>query len=827
MAHLDEPHPFALETAKAHYPPDRFVQAKHLAIELTLDFEKRSIAGAVTFTLHCVREVERVTFDAVELNIERVTIDEKKASFDASGTHLHVYASKPIKAGSTVVVRIEYSATPRRGLYFIAPDKAYPKRALQAWTQGQDEDSRYWFPCLDSPAQKCPTQVTATFPLGMTSLSNGELVDDAKDGKRRTMQWRLSKPHSPYLVTLVVGEFEVLEQKLGQLKLRTYFPKGRKADALRCVERTPRMVQMFERLTGQAYPWGDYAQIFVGEFIFGGMENTGATTLTDSVLHDERAHLDFSAEFLVAHELAHQWFGDFLTCRDWPHGWLNEGFATYGEVLWKEEADGIDEADHGRKVDLEAYLSEVEERYARPIVARSFDAPIDLFDRHLYEKGALVLHELRTRLGDADFVRVIHAYVAAHRHGSVETVDLARAVEQVTGRNIDRFFDEYVYRAGHPVLKVEVHYRAEAKTLKIHVKQTAEVFHLTLPVRIELQGAVSEHAFEVNDKAHHFELPMPREPSMCIIDGHRDLLATIEVKKPVAWWSEELKGASIARARSEAAAALGKDGSARAVTALCAGLVDEKSFWGARVACAKALAKVRSPQALAGLLAAVNVKHPKVRRGVIGALGAFRGEKGAVEALLRVCVKGDKSVLVEAEAARSLGKTRDPRAFEAIVPMLKRPAHVDGIRVGALDGLAELQDPRGWAVAAAAAAYGQPPTGRRAATMAIAKLAEVAGKKTQTVDMLAQLLRDPGFRVRMTVPDAAQALGDERLIEALTTTPLTDGREQRSAREAVRALRGKTPGKELASVRSELDALKGEMRALKEKVERPKVKKSE
>lgn len=824
MAHFDEPHPFALETAKAHYLPDRVVQAKHLAIDLELDFERRAIAGSVTFTLSCVRDFERLTFDAVELDVRQVTIDDKKASFDASGAQLHVYAPKPLKAGSTITVRIEYAATPRRGLYFVGPDQAYPKRAQQAWTQGQDEDSRFWFPCLDSPVQKCPTQVTATFPSSMTSLSNGALVDDATEGKRRTMQWRLAQPHSPYLVTLVVGEFEVAEVKHRRMKLRTYFTKGRREDAMRCVGRTPQMIDLFERLTGQAYPWGDYSQIFVDEFIFGGMENTGATTLTDIVLHDARAHLDFSAEFLIAHELAHQWFGDLLTCRDWPHGWLNEGFATYGEVLWKEEAEGLDEADHNRKVDLESYLSEVEERYARAIVSRSFDAPIDLFDRHLYEKGALVLHELRTRLGDADFWRVVRAYVAAHKHGSVETVDLARAVEQVTGRNFDRFFDEYVYRAGHPVLKVEIRFEADSKTLRLDVKQTGEPFHFALPVHIELQGVLSEHRFEVSERAHHFELPMAREPSMCVVDAHRDLLATLEVKKPVAWWSHELRSAPVARARTEAAVALGKDGSARALIALTAALADEKAFWASRAACAKALANIRSPKALEALLTGLKAKHPKVRRAVVAALGEFRGESAAADALIKLCKKGDKSYFVEAEAARSLGKTRDERAFATLGPLLKSNSFQDTIRCGALDALAELQDPRGWSLALTAAVYGQPPVARRSAIAALAKLAEVASRKNETVDRFAQLLRDPSFRVRVAVLEAAQVLGDARLIGPLSSTPFGDGREIRAAREAVRALRGKAPVKELQAVRSDLDALKAELRALKEKVEKPKAK---
>ncbi len=737
-------------------------------------------------------------------------------SFDASGKQLHVYPPRPLKAGRDVEVRIRYRTTPRRGLYFIGPDAAHPTRPLQAWSQGQDEDSRFWFPCLDSPAQKCPTDVTATFPAKMTSLSNGQLVSDTKKGQRRTMHWRLEQPHSPYLVTLVVGEFEVFEERWRDLTLRTLFEPGRKDDALRCVGRTPKMMEMFERLTGAPYPWGDYSQVFVSEFIFGGMENTSATTLTDAVLHDARAHLDYSAEYLIAHELAHQWFGDLLTCRDWPHGWLNEGFATYGEVLWKEEADGVDEADHNRAVDLETYLGEVSERYARAMVARSFDEPIDLFDHHLYEKGALVLHELRSRLGTGLFEKVVRAYVAKHRHQSVETVDLARTVEDVSGRNFDQFFDEYVFRPGHPAVSVAASFDAGKQRLTLQVKQTGDVFHFTLPVTLEVQDKLTQHAFTVSGKEHTFTVPLKREPTFCLVDAHRDLLATLDVTKPLGWWCHEVKRAPVARARSEAAAALGKDGSAQAVAALSAALFDETAFWGAREACAKALAKVRSPAAKAALLKALTVKHPKARRAVVAALGHFRADAAVGDALVKLCAKGDKSYFVEGEAARSLGRIRDERAFETLKGMMTRPAFVDSIRVGAIDGLAELQDPRGWKTVVDALSPGKPMQGRRAAALALAKLAEVADKKTEAVDRLTQLLRDPSFRVRLGAIDAAHSLGDERLVGPLSSTPFLDGREVRAAREAVRALRGKSPAKELQTVRGELEMLKAEVRALKE-----------
>jgi aminopeptidase N len=826
--HFDEPHPFAFDSATEHYAADRPVRPEHLKIDVTLDFERESIRGVCTTRLIAVRRVSTVTFNAVELQIENAEVDGRAVDFDADGQLLTLHLAAPLEAGAAATVRIAYRAQPRRGLYFIRPDKGYPKRPLQAWTQGQDEDSRYWFPCLDAPAQKATSEVIATFPAKMTALSNGKKVGDSVKSGLRTVHHRLEVPHSPYLVTLVVGEFEEHLDPVphSTSKVRTLFPKGRKADALRCVSRTPQMVRFFEELTGQRFPWGDYAQVFVAEFIFGGMENTGATTLTDVVLHDARAHLDYSAEPLISHELAHQWFGDLLTCRDWPHGWLNEGFATYSEVLWKEEADGTDEADHQRKLDLDVYLEEANERYQRPIVARRFDEPLELFDRHLYEKGALVLHELRTRLGDSDFRAVVQAYVARHKGGAVETIDLARAVEDTTGKNFDRFFDEYVHRAGHPALKVELKWNDEHKRLRVAVKQTqAALAHLSLPVQLQVKGAVHKASFEVSEKEHVFYFPCEREPQMALVDPRRDLLATLEVEKPVAWRRRELLSAPIARARTEAAAALGKDGSAESIEALAAALVDEKSFWATRAAAARALGTIRTPLACQALLAGLKVKHPKVRRAVVAALGQFREDPVAGKALTALARKGDPSGFVEAEAARALGKMRAANARTTLTAMLKRPSFLDAVICGALDGLAELQEPQAWFSVLASTRYGAPAHARRAALMAVARLAEVAQKKTEAVDLVGQALRDPLFRTQMAAFDAAAALGDARAIAALQSTPFIDGRARRAAKETVRVLRaGSAQGKEVAALRSELDKVKGETKALKERLDALEVK---
>jgi aminopeptidase N len=823
--HFDEPHPFAFETARTHYAADRPVKPVHLALDLKLDFPKKALSGTCSTSFLAVRAVKEVRFDAVDLEVGKVTVDGKVATFKNDGRHLTVALPRAAKVGQTLEIAVSYGCTPRRGLYFVGPDASDPTRPLQAWTQGQDEDSRHWFPCLDAPAQKATTEVKATFPESMRALSNGRVVSDSAKGGKRTTLYRLDQPHSPYLVTLVVGDFEehVATSKGGTV-VRTLFPRGKKDEALRCAKRTPAMIDLFEALTGQQYPWGDYAQIFTAEFIFGGMENTGATTLTDVVLHDERAALDYNVEPLISHELAHQWFGDLLTCRDWPHGWLNEGFATYFEVLWKEHGDSLDEADHQRGVDLGEYLSEAGERYARPLVTRHFDAPIDVFDRHLYEKGALVLHALRARLGDDDFFASLKGYVATHKQGAVETVDLARAVEATTGKNLDAFFDQWAHREGHPEVQVETGWDGEAKKVRLAVKQTQQQ-PFAFPLRVELVvgGKSTEHTLEVTGAEHVFLLSAASEPSQLVVDGRREVLGTLDEKKSPAQWCEQLAHGASARARTEAARALGKDGSGPNLAACKKTLLDEKAFWATRAACATALATMRSPAAKAALLAATGLKHPRARRAVAAALGRFVEDAEVGEALKTWADKGDPSVFVEAEAARSLGRVRAAGARKVLEKLLTRTTFQDTVGTGALDGLAELQDPAGWDAVVARTKVGQPMFGRRAAYLAVAKLAEVAGKKTEAVHLIERALSDVQFRVQMGAFDAAATLNDGRLLGALSSTPFLDGRARRAAKETARAIREGTGAKrELTALRGELEKLKADVRALQQGAENKK-----
>ena len=400
--------PFAFVGSPRHYERDRPFAIEHVALDLTLDFVTKSIRGSASLVLRRIDpDASTIELDAIAFTIGSVAIDGAPAKYVYDGRRLVIDVAPGFEHGA---LDVAYSATPRKGLYFLEPDEHVPARPRQAWTQFQEEDARHVFPCHDKPHAKMTTEVRITVPSGFSVLSNGELAGKEHGaGGAETFHWRMNDPHPSYLVTIVAGEFAVFGDRvtLGSpgssvtrdVPLTYLVPKGREEDGRRTFGRTPEMVAYFSEITGVPYPWNKYAQVVVSDFIFGGMENTTATTMYEHILLDARAAIDITSDDLIAHELAHQWFGDYVTCRDWSEGWLNEGFATFMENVWAHKAHGQDEYDYGVKGDLSAYLSEAQGRYRRPIVCQDYDAALDLFDRHLYQKGGLVLHVLKTELG--------------------------------------------------------------------------------------------------------------------------------------------------------------------------------------------------------------------------------------------------------------------------------------------------------------------------------------------------------------------------------------------------------------------------------------------
>jgi aminopeptidase N len=825
------PRPFALPGTRTNFVGDRPARLDHVRLDWDLDLQGRRLTGTATLSLTARRDALAVlTFDAVELDVGAVTIDGRAAAFDNDGERLRVTCPAPLAEGTRVDVAIQYSCQPRRGLYFIGPDADHPERALQCWTQGQDDDSRHYWPCIDHPIEKFTTEVICAAPAGSFVLSNGVLRQRSDlPGGRVRWHYALEFPQPAYLVTLVAGPFSEIAARAPRTGVEVYYyaQPGREADAQRTLGRTPDMIDFFSERIGVPYPYPRYSQIAVTEFIFGGMENTTATTLTDLVLLDERAALDHDVDGLVSHELAHQWWGDLLTCREWSEAWLNEGFATYFEYVWREHAKGRDEADLELLVDTDGYLTEAG-RYQRPVVCRQYDEPIHLFDAHLYEKGGRVVHMLRHELGDAAFWRAIGHYARKHAHGSVETRDLARAIEETTGRNVDELFDRWIARPGHPELAGRWEWDEDRKvgTLRIAQKQavTSEtpLFKFSTLVRFEVAGGERDERVTISEASHAFEFHLPARPTQVIFDPGDVVLKSVKFDKSAVLWRRQLAGARLAVDRVSAARALAELPDPAGVTALAAAMRDDP-FWGVRAAAARALGQTRREEARDALVAALADRHPRVRRAVAAGLGDFTGDETAAAALAACLRRGDPSVFVEAEAAAALGRTRSPEALALLPTLLDRPSFQDVIRSRAIEGLGRCGDERALPVIRDAWRPGAVWASRRAVVSALAELARGTGSARAARELIEIRLRDRDFRVRAEAASALARLASTEAVPAIRAALAAelDGRARRRMEDAIRDLEaGTRPSEELRQLHDEVERLRNETAKLRERLDR-------
>ncbi|MBF2078555.1 MAG: M1 family metallopeptidase, partial [Synechococcales cyanobacterium T60_A2020_003] len=539
---------FELPGAKPHYTPDRPGQVEHIALDLDLDIPNQRYTGTCQIRLNPIRDgIRALTLDAVNLNIASVAVNDAPHAFDYDGESLTIQLDAPTQIGHVLNVAIAYAVDhPQRGLYFIAPDEHYPQKPVQVWTQGEDEDSRFWFPCFDYPGQLSTSEIRVRVPKPLMAISNGELVDVKVDGDFKIFHWFQKEVHPSYLITLAVGDFAELRDEWNGKLITYYVEKGREDNARRTMGKTPQMVEFFSHCFGYAYPYPKYAQVCVDDFIFGGMENTSTTLLTDRCLLDERAAIDNrNSESLVAHELAHQWFGDLVVIKHWSHAWIKEGMASYTEVLWTADQYGEDEAAYYRLHQARSYLDEDSSRYRRPIVTHVYREAIELYDSHIYEKGACVYHMIRSELGDDLFRRAIHTFVNDNAHQTVETIDLLRAIEKATGRNLQFLFDQYVFRGGHPDYKVAYSWDGDSNLAKLTVTQTQVdeketglkngAFDLKVPIGFgyvennQLQP-MQTFSVRVHEREQSFYFPLTRKPDFVSFDVGNNSLKTVQLE---------------------------------------------------------------------------------------------------------------------------------------------------------------------------------------------------------------------------------------------------------------------------------------------------------
>jgi aminopeptidase N len=752
---------------------DRTYHVLHYAIQISVNDREKEVVGRVTATLvPYLPALSTVEFDAEQMEIHRVTLNGRDLRYEVRPKTLSIALDHRYSFRDTLSLAIDYSCRPTRGLYFVQPDSAYPDKPWQIWSQGEDMDNHFWFPCYDFPNDKATTEMIVTLPAKYTAVSNGALISVIENPKEqtKTFHWMENKPHVSYLVMLAAGEYAVLRDRAGDLPLEYYVYPNHVDDARVCFSETPRMIRFFNEKIGFAYPWEKYAQVLIRDFVAGGMENTSATSLADGgAVYDARARLDDSPVSLIAHELSHQWWGDVVTCKDWRHLWLNESFASYFDPLYFEYSVGRDEFDYQMYNDQQAGIG-VDKRLGRkPIVS------VGSYGENVYPRGASVLHMLRFVLGDDLFWKSINHYITKHQFQTVETNDLKVAVEEATGFNLYWFFHQWLYGAGYPVFDVSYRWDASRRSIDLHVRQTQKTDSLTgifrTPVDIGITTPQGPFTYRVTlisgDTVLAF--PLPEKPSLVIFDRGNWLLKELNFTKSPAEWLTQAEFAPNPVDRIRAIQALPSLQDSTPCTAALARIATQDRFWAVRREAVVQLGALRTTDSTVradirrALLAASHDQRSSIRAEALVQLRKLRDPE--VIARFRGGLT-DSSSLVIAAAVRSLARADSANALPVLMAHLSVPSHGNIVANTALRSLQRVDSLRAVTVALEKIRYGQPDELRYAA---LDILTGRARHDKKLLPVLAPLARDRNRGLRQYAIWTLGEVGDASVL------PILDG----------------------------------------------------
>ena len=756
------------------YARSRDYDLQHSRIALRFDLDQKKVIGDVTHTLTVLRDsISKIIFDSAGLTIQSVTVNKSSAKFETKDDKLIIPLATAAHTGDKFDINIRYEGKPTKGLYFILPDKDYPDRPKQVWTQGESEDTRYYLPTYDYPNDRLTTETILTVPASWLTVANGKLISvtEAANGMK-TWTWKESQPSSTYLITVVAGELDEVKDTWRGMPVTYYAPKGRGDRLSINYSRTPQMLELFSTKLGVNYPWEKYAQSMVDDFVAGGMENSSATTNTSNSLQHPKLASEYitGQDGLISHELGHQWFGDLVTCKDWGDIWLNEGFATFMEYMWTEAHFGKDEADAERWDSTRQWFAQ-NDLYAKPIVRHDFNDSGE-FDGNAYTKGGWVLYMLRHQLGDDAFYRGLKHYLEVNRGKNVVTADLAKAMEESTHTNVDQFFDQWLYGAGAPKLDLSYKYDEAKHEVALTVKQTQKVeghvglFHF--PVEVEITTASGPKLFPVtisNEKdTQTFAFHADSAPLLVLFDKGNQVLKSADFHKEKKEWLYQLKNATELADRADAVTALSKlKGDDEAVAALGAALLNDKA-WNIRANAADALGQLGGAAASKQLLDALNTtKEPWVRSHVVAALANFKDDS-AIVAKLNSIAGEDSSYRARAAALQGLGRLKAPGALATLTAAVAADSPNGFLRNAALRAMGGLGDDNAVPLLREWSVPGKPIESR---TAAIASLARLQKDNKEITAQIAGYLSEPHFPVRIAAVFALGARGDAGAVPAL------------------------------------------------------------
>ncbi len=775
------------ENAPFQRTRDREVDIHHIKIDVAVDIESESVRGHVVHTFSPLSSpLESFSLDADDMIIRRVRMGNEDLEFIYSDSKLNINFIKPLDWKDTVDIRIDYSSMPRKGTFFVKPDKTYPNKPFQAWTQGEDMDNHHWVPIYDYPNDKATFETILTVKTDLKAISNGELlsIKDNKNGTH-TWHWRENYPMVAYLISYAIGDYVQVKDKYKDIPVNYWVYKENQSETLRSFGLTTDMMKYFGDVTGIEYPYEKYDQVILDDFMFGGMENITLTHNTDRTMYDQYAAPDVSSEGLVAHELAHQWFGDMLTTRNWAHAWLNEGFATFLSRKYREHKFGLDEGEYIRFGEIKGYFRS-DKRWRRSTVQHHFYESMDVFDGHIYAKGSLILNMIHDYLGEDSFWRFIKHYTKLNQYKNVETPDLKKSIEETTGQNMDWFFKQWVYEPGYPEYEVKWNYNQRNNAVKLFIEQTQDLKKNNLfkmPMKIQIDDEL--HTVWVEEQDMIYEIPVKNKPKMVIFNSGMRIPCKIVSNKPISEWIYQLKNGTNSLDRISAAKALGSKRGRSNVEKALLEVIKKDQFWGVRLEAVNAFSSLKSKKYSDQLINISYDQDNRVRRAIFRSLKNYKNNEN-VSSFLQDIVKNDSKYYSVSDAFKSLVVIDTLASKQLVESLIKRESHNDIIRKSAITYYGSVINDKNYERLVELSEYGG--TSWDARSEAVRQLGKYAKEKPETLEIFVNLLKDNSREVRRNSVRMIATYGDKKNIgdldEVLAMDPIIS-RDVRNAKKRI------------------------------------------
>ena len=708
-------HAQSLPEGKYHRNRERIIDIIHYKAELNFDFSNKEIAGKVTVIFIPLAKMKTVSLDAIRLKFEEVKIIKETVTrslkFDHRNQTLNITLDRMYSPRDTLTIAIRYTAQPNAGMYFL---KNYTRDGqFYIHTYGEGGLHANWLPIYNDVNDKFSTEMVVTVPSPYTVISNGKLVNVEKlENGSRTFHWKQNLPHSNYLISIYVGEFEKgdLPPAFDTIPLSYWVPVGSMKEGAYVFRNTAKMLEFFSERFNYNYPWIKYDQIAFPDYAIGAMEHTSITGHRASILRDvhapsnfgppdfERYHNVWTAEGTISHELAHHWFGNNLTSRNLNFLWLNESFATYCQMLWDEESLGKETLLLDRQDALDRYMDYVAtEHLIRPLEYSYYDAVGEIYTTELtYLKGAVILHMLRNILGDEDFFQAWSYYLHKHEFSNVESIDFKIAIEEATGKNIDWFFDDWVYGGGYPIFEVSYTYLKDRKLIDLTVEQIQPIIEgqdlFTLPAEIIIATSkgVKRETIWLKNKKDQFLLGCSEEPLMVSFDGQGALVAEIRFNKSLDELLYEIENSELpGRIWAMREIAHRFPVHPRSLQAI-SNILSGQSFWGLKAEAALLLGKIRTPEAEKVIAKALKSSDYRIRKATVLALPGFRTQ--FAESVLKNIIKKDTHSDVVATAIVALAQTNPEGHTDVIRKQINRSSWYDEITLACLKAFEIIGD---------------------------------------------------------------------------------------------------------------------------------------